>query len=102
MTLLSSTITNCAEAKIAIGRPRPARAPSPWAAALLSALMAGKRPRFLNTYGHAASRAENGQLRPPAAGDRAVRGRAGRRPARRRPAGARDRARRGHAGACLP
>src|SRR6185437_15359947 len=25
MTLLSSTITNCAEAKIAIGRPRPRR-----------------------------------------------------------------------------
>ena len=32
MTLLSSTITNCADAKIAIGSPSPARASSPAAA----------------------------------------------------------------------
>ena len=39
MTLLSSTITNCAEAKIAIGRPSP----------LSASLMAGMRGRCRNT-----------------------------------------------------
>src|SRR4051794_22615998 len=102
MTLLSSTITNCAAAKIAMGRPRPDRASSPWAAGWLTAFMGGKRPLFRNTYAHAASRAENRPLWAPASGDRAVRGRAGHRPAERRPAGGRDRARRRHARARLP
>ena len=44
----------------------------------------------------------SGPLRLPVAGDRRVRGRAGRHRAERRPAGHRDRARRRHAGARLP
>jgi hypothetical protein len=49
MTLLSSTITNCAEAKIAIGRPSPFPASSARAAAGLRALTAGMRSRCRNT-----------------------------------------------------
>ena len=51
MTLLSSTITNWAEAKIAIGRPRPCRSPSVERLAL-TGVPAGMRRRFRNTYGH--------------------------------------------------
>jgi hypothetical protein len=39
MALLSSTITNCADAKIAIGSPSPALAPSLVPASSLEALM---------------------------------------------------------------
>ena len=37
MTLLSSTITNCAEAKIAIGSPSPVRPSSPAAGGMAAA-----------------------------------------------------------------
>src|SRR4051812_7098796 len=64
--------------------------------------MAGKRSRFLNTYGHAARRAESRPLRAPAAGDGDLGGHPGHRRAGPRPAGAGDGDGRRHARARLP
>src|SRR6185436_10596037 len=93
MTLLSRTITNWAEAKMAIGSPRPRRAPASW----LAALMAGMRRPSRNTYGHGGADAQTRPLWPPAARGPAVADRPGDRQPECRAAGHRDRARRHHA-----
>src|SRR3954453_13961572 len=72
MTLLSSTITNCAEAKIAIGSPRPDRSSSTVATASFAGLTtapAGMDAQFRNTYRHVARDARARSLWAPVAGD---------------------------------